>query len=86
MWDVAKELEITLPDSGLDDLTQKITQMFLDFVAADLEDVVALYPFHQSLHPGRWSFPDYMKFRVKACVETLLKHDPPSGRNRENSL
>jgi hypothetical protein len=86
VWDVAKELEITLPDGGLDDLTQKITQMFLDFVAADLEDVVALYPFHQSLRPRGFTFPDYMKFWVKACVKTMLQNRMTRTKNSNGSL
>jgi hypothetical protein len=84
--EVASGLGITLSDNGLDDLAQNIVQMFLDFVAADLEDVVALYEFHRSLRPGGFSFPDYMRFRVKACVETVLKLDPPSRRGWGNSL
>ena len=48
--------------------------MFLDFAAADLEDVVALYGFLPALRPGGFSFPDYMRFRVKACVETVLQN------------
>ena len=47
--EVANELGIALPGSGLDDLAQEITQMFLDFLEADLEDVVALYEFQRSL-------------------------------------
>jgi len=43
-----------------------IEQMFVDFLAADLEDVVALYPFHRSLQPEGCSFDDYMKLRVSS--------------------
>lgn len=71
---VAKELGISLPDGGLDDLSQEITQMFLDFAAADLEDVVAMYVTFRPIRPGGFSFPDYMRFRVKACVETVLQN------------
>jgi hypothetical protein len=63
-----------VPDGGLDDLTEEIVQMFVGFVAAELEDVVAMYDFHRSLRPEGFSFPDYMKFRVKACVETVLQN------------
>jgi len=84
--EVAKEMELALSDGDLDSLAQDIVQMFLDFLAGDLEDVVALYEFHRSLRPGGFSFPDYMKFRVKACVETVLELDPHTGRNRGESL
>jgi hypothetical protein len=44
------------------------------------------YVFKWVLTRPEWcSFPDYMRFRVKACVETVLKLDPPSGRNRGDS-
>jgi len=48
---LAKELEIAFQDGGLDDLTEEIVQMFVGFVASDLEDVVALYAFHQPVRP-----------------------------------
>jgi hypothetical protein len=86
VWDVAKELEIALPDSGLDDMAQEIMQMFLDFAALGLEGVVALYEFHRSLRLGGFSFPDYMRFRVKACVETVLQNRMTSTENSGDSL
>jgi hypothetical protein len=72
--DIAKELGLALSGSGLDDLAQEITQILVGFVEADLEDVIALYEFHRSLRSGAFCFPDYMKFRVKACVETVLQN------------
>ena len=71
--EVADELGLALPNGALDGLAQEITQVFLDFEALGLEDVVALYGFHRSLRLGGFTFPDYMKFRVKACVETVLR-------------
>jgi hypothetical protein len=82
----ASELGLALPHSDLAGLAQQIEEMFVGFAAADLEDVVALYPFHQSLRPGGFTFDGYMKFRVKACMETVLKLGPPSGRNRGDSF
>jgi hypothetical protein len=84
--EVANEMGLALPDGGLDDLAQEITQMFLDFAAADLEDVVALYGFHHSLRPEGFSFPDYMKFRVKACVETVVQNRMTSSESSGDSL
>jgi hypothetical protein len=72
--EVADELGIALPGSGLDDMAQEITQMFVDFAALGLEDVVELYGFYQSMRPEGFSFPDYMRFRVKACVDTVLQN------------
>jgi hypothetical protein len=83
---VALELGLAPSDDGLDALVQKITQMFLRFVAADLEDVVAMYAFHRSLRLGGFSFPDYMRFRVKACVETVLQNRMTSTENSGDSL
>ena len=77
----SQKLGLALLSGGLDDLAKDIEQMFVDFLAADLEDVVALYEFHRSLRPGGFSFPDYMRFWAKACVESVLKLDPPSGSN-----
>ena len=71
--EVADELGLALPHGGLDDLAQEIKEMFIGFDEEGLEDVVALFPFHQSLRPG-FSFHDYMRFRVKACVETVLQN------------
>lgn len=85
--EVAKELGVALPDGSLDDLAQEITQMFLDFVAADLEDVVAMFPFDKSFRPGAGEngsakFQRYVRFRVKAAVQALLNLDPSRGWNR----
>jgi hypothetical protein len=84
---VAKEMGIALPAGVLDDLAQEITQMFLDFLAADLEDVVAMFPFDKSFRPragehGSAKFQRYVRFRVKAAVQSLLKLDPSRGWNR----
>jgi len=76
--EVATELELAMPDGSLDDLAQEVTQMFVDFAALDLEDVVVMYPFHRPLHRGGCDFHDYMKFRTRAALETLGKLDPPS--------
>lgn len=78
--EVADELGLALPDGGLDELAQEITQMFHGFVEADLEDVVALYEFHRSLRPG-FTFESYMKFRVAACLPVVLGDDPLGQRN-----
>ena len=45
--EVAGGMELVLPGGGLDALAQNIEKMFLDFLADDLEDVVALYEFHR---------------------------------------
>ena len=74
--EVAEEMGLALNDGGLNDLAQEITQMFLDFVEFDLEDVVALYDFHRSLRPGGFTFDSYMKFRVKASVPVVLRNNP----------
>jgi len=54
--------------------------MFLNFVAFDLEDVIARYPFHRSLRPEGFSFSDYIKCRVAACVPVVLRNGPPGQR------
>jgi hypothetical protein len=82
--EVAKEMGLALPGSGLDDLAQEITQMFLDFVAAGLEDVVAMYAFHTPVRPGERRsahFHGYLRLRVKACVPVALRNEPPGHRN-----
>jgi hypothetical protein len=47
-------------------LSPAIEQMFVDFLAADLEEAVAMYPFHRSLQPEGCSFNDYVKLRVSS--------------------
>jgi hypothetical protein len=84
--EVAWEMGLAMSGGGLDDLTQEITQMFLDFAALGFEDVVALYEFHRTLRPEGFSFPDYMKFRVKACVETVLQNRMTSSESSGDSL
>jgi len=82
--EVANELGLALPDGGLDDLAQEITQMFLDFLEADLEDVVELYGFYKSMRPGLCGvggFHAYIRFRVAACVPVVLRDEPPGQRN-----
>lgn len=72
------ELEIAVPDGGLDDLAQDIVQMFLEFKAVDLEDVVAMYPYHKPVRPGERRsahFRDYMRLRVMACVRVMLQSE-----------
>jgi hypothetical protein len=71
---VAMELELLLTDGGLEDLAHEVEEMFVSFLDGDLEDVVALYEFHRSLRPEGLSFPDYMKFRVRACVPVVLQN------------
>jgi hypothetical protein len=70
---VANEMGLRLTDGSLEDLAQEIKDMFVGFDEEGLEDVVALFPFHQSLRPG-FSFHDYMKFRVRACVPVVLQN------------
>ena len=82
----AKELGFSLPDEILDDLAQDIIVMFLDFVVLDLEGIVEMYPFHRSLcrgakEPMSVHFHGYIKLRVRAGVETLLKLDLSSYMN-----
>lgn len=84
--EVAKELGLHVPDGDLDDLAQEIVQMFWDFHELGLEDVVLLFGFHRSLCPGGLSFPDYIRMRVKACVEAVINLDPTRGRNWRNSI
>jgi hypothetical protein len=77
--EVAKEMGLAVPDDGLDVLAMDIEQMFLDFLAAHLEDVVAMYPFHQPVRPGACNsaqFHAYMRMRVAACVPVVLRNDP----------
>jgi len=84
--EIADEMGLALPDGGLDSLAQEITRMFLDFVEADLEDVIAMFPFDTAFRPragenGPAKFQRYVRFRVKAAVQALLKLDPSRGRN-----
>jgi hypothetical protein len=75
---VANEMELDLSEYDFDDLAQDIVVMFLDF-STDLEDVVAMYPFHQPVRPGGCSsaqFHDYIRMRVAACVPVVLGNDP----------
>jgi len=77
--EVATEMELALPHGGLDNLAREITQMFLDFAALGLEDVVELYGFYQSMRPGlcgAGGFHTYVKLRVAACVPVVLGNDP----------
>jgi len=79
--EVARELGLARSGEGLDGLARDIIVMFHDFVAADLEDIVEMYPFHGLVGPGEDGaahFHSYIRFRVRAGVETLLKYEPPS--------
>ena len=83
---VANEMGLRLTDGSLEDLAQEITQMFLDFVALDLEDVVAMFPLDKFFRPragehGSEKFERYVRFRVKAAVQAVLKLDPSRGWN-----
>jgi hypothetical protein len=76
---VAHEMGLALRDSGLDNLAQEITRMFFDFAALGLEDIVELYGFYKSMHPGECGatgFHAYIRFRVAACVPVVLRDDP----------
>jgi hypothetical protein len=82
--EVAKEMGLDLPDGGLDGLAQEITQMWVDFAALGLEDVVELYGYYKSMRPGLCGvggFHAYVKLRVAACVPVVLKDDPHGESN-----
>ena len=73
--EVSQELGLALPDGGLDDLAQGIVQMFLDFAAADLEDVVAMYVTFRPIRPREdrsEHFHSYVKMRVRAALPILI--------------
>jgi len=83
---VAKELGLAMPDGGLDEVAQEVSQMFLDFLALDLEDVVAMFPFDKFFHRrdgehNSAAFHRYVRFRVKAAVQVVLELDPSGGSN-----
>ena len=78
---VAGELGLARSGEGLDGLARDIIAMFQDFVAGDLEDIVEMYPFHGLVGPGEDGaahFHHYIRFRVKAALQTLLEYEPPS--------
>lgn len=85
--DVAKELGLAVRDGGLDLLAQDSVQMFIDFVAGDLEDIVAMYPFHKPVRPGACGsarFDDYIRMRVAAFIPVALRHGPHDGEKSRN--
>jgi hypothetical protein len=82
--EVAADMGLALPGSGLDHLAREVTRMFVDFAALGLEDVVELYGYYKSMRPGlcgAGGFHAYVKLRVTACVPVALKNDPHGDRN-----
>ena len=77
---------MTYSHGDLDDLAEDIVQMVLDFAALGLEDIVEMYAFHPPVRPGGFTFPDYTKFRVKACVKTVLQNRMTRTKNSNGSL
>jgi hypothetical protein len=89
VFDAAKELEIAFQEGGLDDLAQEIVQMFLDFAALGLEDIVEMYPFHNPVRPGERRsahFHEYIRLRVKACIMTMPQTEPTGTDDSGESL
>jgi hypothetical protein len=87
--EAAKELGIAVLGDGLGALARDIVQMFVDFVAADLEDVAAMYPFHEPVRPGACrsaQFHDYMRLRVMACVRVMLQSEATGTDDTGESL
>jgi hypothetical protein len=77
------QMGIVLPDSGLDSLAKEIVQMWVDFAALGLEDVIELFNFYRSMHPGGCEsehFEEYIRMRAAACVPVVLWDGPPGQR------
>jgi hypothetical protein len=73
--EVAWEMGLAMSGGGLDGLAQGIVQMFLDFAAADLEDVVAMYVTFRPIRPREdrsEHFHSYVKMRVRAALPVVL--------------
>jgi hypothetical protein len=76
---VASEMGLALPDGGLDDLAQKIKEMFIGFDEEGMEDVIAMFPFDTFFRPRpeapiSANFQTYVKFRIRACVPVALRN------------
>lgn len=70
----ARELGLVPLDGGLDAWAEGVTDMFVRFEEAGLEDVVAMFPLLRPRQYGSEQFQEYMKARVTWALPALLRN------------